>query len=222
MKRLIKAVFTIIFAIMTFCYAKELIKIVEAERYYSMGAGVWFLSGLVAYIPIHLVFKRLIILHVFGHELTHALWAILSGGKVKEIYVSGRNGGFTTFTKGNTFVYLAPYFFPLYTIILTIIMKLAKSSYNEIFLFLIGLSISFHILLTIYSISKGQSDLKSQGVIFSLAFIAMMNCIVIGTLLCIIFTDVKLLDFLWGGLANMPKLIADTWLWTEEMAKGNV
>jgi hypothetical protein len=215
MQKLLKLILLLIFAILSISYTEELLLILRQKQFLLYGEARWLLIGAGIYIPIHIIFRRLILLHVFGHEITHAIWSMMFGGKIKEIYVSGQSGGFTTFTKGNILVYIAPYFFPLYTIILTLVYLLAKEAYKEIFLVLIGLSIAFHLLLTLYSIRKGQSDIKQVGVIFSLVFIYLMNCLVLGTILCVIFKDLSTLDYLSGGLANVPCTLKVIREWTE-------
>ena len=55
-------------------------------------------------------------LYVFGHELTHALWVWLMGGRVSRFRV-GREGGHILTDKNNFLIALAPYFFPLYSIL---------------------------------------------------------------------------------------------------------
>lgn len=213
---------TVLFIVLAIGYIQKLCQVIAQEKYFLTGDELLFLCGFAAYIPIHVAFRRLILIHVFGHELTHAVMAILSGGKVREIYVSGRKGGFTTFTKGNALVYLAPYFLPLYAILLTVLLKLSKSEYRKIFLVLIGFSISFHILMTIYSIKQGQSDLKEQGVIYSLGLILMMNSMILGALLGLLFSSVNIYGYMWGGLTNSYWLIVEAWKWTGNIINGNV
>src|SRR2546423_10095398 len=52
--------------------------------FFSLGAVLW----LIAFIGL----PRPILLYVFGHELTHALWVWLMGGRVSRFRV-GRDGG---------------------------------------------------------------------------------------------------------------------------------
>ena len=55
------------------------------------------------------------LVYVFGHELTHALWVWLMGGRVSRFRV-GRDGGHIVTDRNNFWIALAPYFFPLYSI----------------------------------------------------------------------------------------------------------
>ena len=51
------------------------------------------------------------LIYVFGHELTHALWVKLMGGRVSEMDCR-RDGGYIITNKNNFLIALAPYFFP--------------------------------------------------------------------------------------------------------------
>src|SRR6266700_349000 len=76
--------------------------------FFSLGAVLW----LIAFIGL----PRPILLYVFGHELTHALWVWLMGGRVSRFRV-GRDGGHVVTNRTNFWIALAPYFFPLYSIL---------------------------------------------------------------------------------------------------------
>ena len=54
--------------------------------------------------------------YVFGHELTHALWTWLMGGRVKQFKATSK-GGHVIVTKTNFLIALAPYFFPVYAVL---------------------------------------------------------------------------------------------------------
>ena len=54
--------------------------------------------------------------YVLAHELTHALWGILFGARVADLRVS-RNSGSVRLSKINFLITLAPYFFPLYAVL---------------------------------------------------------------------------------------------------------
>src|SRR5437763_16460039 len=71
------------------------------------------LAGAACWWAIYLLLPKPMWVYVFGHELTHALWTWLFGGKVKKFKASS-NGGPVIVTKNNFLISLAPYFFPLY------------------------------------------------------------------------------------------------------------
>lgn len=182
-RRIIKGIFFLAFAAGGVGFTEALWRLVSAAdgSEWLSGVRLWMAVGFAAYFPIHLIFHRLIVLHVFGHELTHALWSMLFGGRMEELYVSRRQGGFTSYTRGNFIVTLAPYFFPLYAVFFLVLHLIVAESFRPYIDALLGFSISFHIMLTIFSIRRAQPDLQRAGVFFSIAFIYMMNCFAVGS-----------------------------------------
>ena len=55
-------------------------------------------------------------LYVLGHEFTHALAAMLAGGKVSAFHVSSKGGHVLT-DRVNWWIALSPYFVPIYALI---------------------------------------------------------------------------------------------------------
>src|SRR2546426_8792033 len=80
----------------------------EAFWFFSLGAVLW----LIAFFGL----PRPVLIYVFGHELTHALWVLLMGGRVSRFRV-GRDGGHIVTDRNNFWIALAPYFFPLYALL---------------------------------------------------------------------------------------------------------
>lgn len=167
---------------------------------------VFWLVGFLAYIPAHILFHRFIVIHIFGHELTHALWSALFGGRIHEIYVSRSKGGFTTYSRGNFLVTLAPYFFPLYAIIFLIVWVLAAPVFKPWLAAAVGFCTCFHIMLTLYSLKLGQSDIRKSGFFPAITFIFAMNCIVIGAIFCAVTGASDIRSFLADGASVFPHL----------------
>jgi hypothetical protein len=139
-----------------------------------VGAGV--------YLVMHLVLWRPIFMHVMGHELTHAFWSFVFGGRTKSLQVSPV-GGQVTLSKTNFFVALAPYFFPFYTTLLVPVFLMSAPKYQPLISLLIGFTLAFHLALTLHSLREHQSDLVETGVLFSISFIYFMNLLVLAGLL---------------------------------------
>ena len=74
------------------------------------------LAGAACWIVIFLLLPKPMWLYVLGHELTHALWTWLFGGEVKKIKITS-SGGHVVISKTNFLIALAPYFFPLYAVL---------------------------------------------------------------------------------------------------------
>src|SRR5215204_1726879 len=72
---------------------------------------IWvaMLAGAACWVVIFLMLPKPMLVYVFGHELTHAVWAWLFGGRVKRFKASA-SGGHVILTKSNFLIALAPYF----------------------------------------------------------------------------------------------------------------
>lgn len=146
---------------------------------------VWvpLLGGAVCWIVIFLLMPKPMWLYVFGHELTHALWTWLFGGKVKKMKVTSK-GGHVIISKTNFLIALAPYFFPLYAAILILLFALGNlffdwHTYASIFYLLLGAAYAFHVSLTAHVLRTVQTDITSQGWLFSAAVIFLGNATVL-------------------------------------------
>ena len=118
--------------------------------------------------------------YVFGHELTHALWALLMGARVSGLKVR-KSGGQVRTSKTNWAITLAPYFFPFYAVLFIAGFFIVHAIWNLtgymwVLLFLVGLGWSFHVTFTLMILlSVNQPDVQSQGVLFSAVVIYLMN-----------------------------------------------
>ncbi len=160
----------------------------------------WFFSmGLVLWLILFFGMPRPMWLYVFGHELTHAIWVWAMGGSVSRFRVS-RDGGRIVTDTTNFWIALAPYFFPLYTMLLVLVWCVVGefydlSSYRKFFLVCVGMTWGFHMAFTMWMIPKGQSDLQEHGTFFSMVIIVLMNMILLSTLLVVGSSDVTIEGF---------------------------
>jgi hypothetical protein len=150
-------------------------------------------SGIVLWAIIWLFLPPLTRTYVLGHELTHALWTVLFGGKASGLKVGDR-GGSVRVTKNNAWVTLAPYFFPLYTFMVALLWLLSVwffppiKPYVPIFLFWIGMTWSFHITFTLRFLAYNQPDIREHGRLFSYTLIYALNLLSIGAALIAVST----------------------------------
>ncbi|MBN1621433.1 MAG: hypothetical protein JW871_02445 [Endomicrobiales bacterium] len=154
---------------------------------------ITFWLGLASYFIFQQIFFKPIRTYIFGHELTHAIVGILSGARLKSFKVTSR-GGSVKLTKTNVWITLAPYFVPIYTIIIVFIYWVCGqfwqvSPFYPYLLFLVGFTLSFHFSLTHYALVQGQTDIKQFGAFFSSVFIIVINCIILASLLKLLFPD---------------------------------
>lgn len=141
-------------------------------------------GGAACWLVIFSLLPKPMRLYVFGHELTHALWTWAFGGRVKKFKV-GAKGGHVVVTRNNFIISLAPYFFPLYVVLIVCCFVLGHLLWGWIsflvwFHLLIGAAYAFHVTLTGHILQTRQSDITSQGYFFSAVIIFLGN---IGVLL---------------------------------------
>jgi len=161
---------------------------------------IFFLIGFASYLTFFVAFRKPLHPYLLGHELTHALWVVLFRGKVHEIRLSEKRGQVKA-TKLNTLIALAPYFFPLYTVVVVIAYGIASlwvkfGIYHRLVLFAIGFTWSFHLLLNLYMLRRGQEDLRVSGSFFSLVLIFLLNLIVLGLILGFIAEGITFKSYL--------------------------
>lgn len=174
-----------------------------------------FLAGVLCYTLCYPVFKKPLRSYVLGHELTHVLGVWLFRGKIHKMKIS-RRGGVVKANKTNVWIRLAPYFFPIYTLIvlgLYFLFSIAwdlKTYYNVI-IFILGLTWAFHIWMTIHILLQNQPDVKESGILFSLIIIYMLNLLILDVLFVFISPRLTIRDFLnvnWHNVRNCYLWIA--------------
>lgn len=173
----------------------------EEFWFFSLGAILW----LIAFFGL----PRPMLVYVFGHELTHALWVVLMGGRVTRFRV-GRDGGHIVTDRNNFWIALAPYFFPLYSL-------LAIGTYGLLGLFfnvqpygrllyaVIGATWAFHFTFTCWMIPKKQTDLTDHGTFFSLVVIYLMNLALLSVMLVLASSEITFAGLGRDLVANTEK-----------------
>ena len=161
---------------------------------------VFFIIGFASYLTFFLAFGKPVRAYIVGHELTHAFWVFLFRGKVREIRLSGKRGQIKA-TKGNVLIALAPYFFPLYTILLIAAYLVASlwinfGHYRRLVIFAIGFTWSFHLLLNLFVLPRGQEDLRVSGSFFSLVVIFLFNVVVLGLIMAFVSEGITVRSYL--------------------------
>lgn len=135
------------------------------------GAGCW--------VAVYLLLPKPMWVYVFGHELTHALWTWLLGGRVKKFKASSK-GGHVVVTKSNFAIALAPYFFPIYAILVVLVFLGGQwlwhwQRYVVWFHLSLGAAYAFHVTLTWHILKSSQSDITEHGYLFSAVVIFLGN-----------------------------------------------
>jgi hypothetical protein len=178
---------------------------------YKREVPYYFLAGGLTYLTAHILFKKPILTYVVGHELTHAFFTMLFGGKVKSFHASDR-GGRVTITKSNFIITLAPYFFPLYTFAALIMYWLAVIADVRMaagwLVFASGTTYSFHLILTFFFLQTDQNDIKEHGAIFSYPLIYLFNILFAALLICLLLAEnMSYPKFLYGGILKSMDML---------------
>lgn len=174
-------------ALLPFCWAVSVAvyPLLQASIKMSASGGweAWALPiGFFIWVLLFFLLPRPMRTYVLGHELTHALWALLLGGRVGKMKV-GKSGGHVEVSKTNFIVTLAPYIFPFYTFLVIAAYSLAGlvtpiEPYRVWWLGAVGFTWSFHLTFTIQTLLQNQSDVQKHGKIFSYVVIYTANLLV--------------------------------------------
>lgn len=165
-------------------------------------------------------------LYVLAHELTHALWGALLGARISGMRVS-RSGGYVKLSQNNWLIALAPYFFPFYTFVVilayyVLLIFFDLRPYALVWLGLVGFTLGFHVVFTIYALAQDQQDVREYGRVFSLGMIYLINMLGV-CLVLLIVAPLALADLMrqlaadqsavWSFCARLL-MAAGTWVWS--------
>ena len=181
--------------------------------YFSVGTFLmlgWFFSG---------IFKSFFLyLYVLGHELTHAFFIYLCGGKISGFKVTA-DGGYVVTNKSNILIALSPYFVPFWSIIFLSVSALVRliwdiPYHDEAEYLIIGVTWTFHLAWTLWMIPRDQPDLKENGSFFSLTIIYLANVIILSVLLSLAPNGLSLKGYLyaWINLFNENITAIKAWV----------
>jgi hypothetical protein len=144
----------------------------------------WLAGGFAFWLVLYVALPRPVRTYILAHELTHALWGWMMGARVSNLRVSGDQGS-VTLSKTNFLITLAPYFFPLYTMLTIgafagLGLLYAVERYHLWWMAMIGFTWGFHFTFTVSTLLQRQTDIRACGHLFSYTFIYTMNLLGIG------------------------------------------
>jgi len=182
--------------------------ITEEFWFFSLGVALWLVTFFGLPRPLRL--------YVFGHELTHAVWVMIMGGRVHRFEVT-RNGGHILADRTNTWIALAPYFFPIYSVLAIGIYGLCAlffdvTPYRQLLYAIIGVTWAFHFTFTCWMVAKGQPDLQYGGTFFSLTIIYLLNLTLLAALLILASPKIT-----WAGFGR--ELLQNTMDFTVQITR---
>jgi len=151
------------------------------RRRLVMPLAAGFGAGLLFFILV----SRLLVLYVFGHELTHWLAAKLFMRKTGPFRV-GRARGSVAIERPNIWIVLAPYFIPVYALMVLGAYGITDFCWPARPDWLVpataaavGVAYAFHLRLTVFALSREQSDLGNHGRMLSFAVIVLGNVLLL-------------------------------------------
>jgi hypothetical protein len=178
----------------------------------------WLMVGAILGIGALFFFPVPVRTYVAGHELTHAMWAKMCGGKVKAIKIKA-DSGYIISDCNNFLVTLAPYIFPFYAWLAWCVFASAQIVYHQPWIqkagwITIGMALAFHFYFLGRVIFTRQSDFKSQGYFFSYVVILIGN----GLLVLAICLLQKSSGGEWKGvLADIGRAYLHSFFWVKSL-----
>jgi len=117
--------------------------------------------------------------HVFEHEVTHLVTGLLFFIQPRQL-VASESGGRMEMYGNNFIVSLAPYFVPLFSLVLMVLMPLLDSTVSVYACSLLGLATGYHIITNLQEFSLQQPDIRSHGRVFSTIICLWGNVMALG------------------------------------------
>lgn len=149
-------------------------------------AYVPFIAGIAAYFVImgirnHHFQHNFKWFRTFSHELTHAIFSLLTFNRIHGFSATAHSGGYVSFTgKSNMLITLSPYCIPIFTVFLLLVSFFIDIQNQAILLGGIGFTYMFHIHTFFMQAKAYQPDLKEYGLFTSYGFIIFFNLLFSG------------------------------------------
>lgn len=181
-----------------------------------------FLAGASLFFPCLFVARRLFssawsYLETLEHEITHLLIGLFFLRIPVGIRVSAHNGGEVrqreTFlgSLGQTWVALAPYFFPTLPVFVLVFAYFIDLS-PKTFLAILGWTTAFHLVTNWGETSFRQTDLQKSGILKTLFILPVMNLISYGAILAFVGGERKGFGNFWlDGFKAAFSLVSKIW-----------
>jgi hypothetical protein len=115
-------------------------------------------------------------LSTLEHELTHCLFAWLTGNRVTRLTAALHSGGEMRIDgTPNWLIAVAPYFFPTVSALLLVAAVFVDPRWQSLLYGGLGASIAYHVISTFQETHRSQSDLREAGLVFSILFLPTAN-----------------------------------------------
>jgi hypothetical protein len=181
----------------------------------------WLAGGAALFLIVFFTCGAPVRSYILEHELSHILFALMTGVRIRRISLRSRSSYVQT-DRVNLLIALAPYTFPLYTVILALTYRIFLSplAYRPVTLvvyFLFGLTLSFHIVATVHYLQLEQPDLKRYGYFSSLIIILVLSLAVLVLLSALLFEKVEIIRYFRVSMADSGRIysrIGEVFRWT--------
>lgn len=196
-----------------------------ADEVWQTPPVVLFTWGLVVWLAAFWGGLRPRYLYVLGHELTHALFVLLCGGRIHAFRVTS-DGGHVVTDKNNVLISLSPYFVPFWSLVAVAAYGLLGAAVDlgsvqhlrvgewrfslgmdAALSVVLGYSWGLHLTFTLWMVTRDQPDLQQNGTFFSLVFIYCINLALILSLFVLASPGVTAGDLIDAWLHHLRGLI---------------
>ncbi|MAW51196.1 MAG: hypothetical protein CME01_00050, partial [Geminicoccus sp.] len=145
------------------------------------------------------------------HELTHALFGILTFRMIRSLNVTWNQGGHVTFPgRINWLILIAPYWFPTATFVIFIALFLTSASMSPAWSAALGVSVSYHLTSTWIETHAEQSDLRRSGFGFCTCTLPFLNVWAYGVVIALVT----------GGMSGAGQFSVNVFQRSLNMAQG--
>ncbi|GEM_PF-2883521 len=163
------------------------------------GKMYWAMGGFGFFILFFFIFGAPVKSYILEHEISHVLFALMSGVRIKKISLK-RSNAYVKTERVNIVIALAPYSLPLYTLFLIVVYSISSKAvshplFTAAMYFLFGVTLSFHIVATIHYLQLDQPDLTRYGYAGSLVLVFTWSLIVLSIIFFLMFRKIDLYGF---------------------------
>lgn len=148
--------------------------------WFGVGAGGYWLAW-------RLILRRPLLgsfLPTLEHELTHALFALLTFHPITAVKATWRGDGIMRYLgEGNWLITIAPYFFPTLSVLLMLVFWALPASWRPGASGLLGVTVAYHFISTWRETHRDQPDLRKVRLPFALMFLPGANLVSFGAVL---------------------------------------
>lgn len=174
--------------------------------WFGVGAGGYWLGW-------RLLLRRPLLgslLPTLEHELTHALFALLTFHPITAVKATWRGDGVMRYVgEGNWLITIAPYFFPTLSVLLMLVLGLLPESWRRGASVVLGVTLAYHFISTWRETHTDQPDLQKVRLPFAILLLPSANLACFGAVLA----------FAHGGGQSLATFGADIARFTAQMIR---